>query len=108
MTILGFLSLIISLVGSTQTFSFQEGYKSPSTLPPLGLEYVIISLVLLTLHVAIFVVVDIVKKKFNHFEMRREIYKENSNINIVSYQPRTREIQMKIPDIELPPPPSKY
>jgi hypothetical protein len=107
--ILSFLSLIIALVGSTQTFRFQENFKSPSTPPPLGLEFVIIALVLLSLHIAIFVIVDIVHKKFNHIEMRREIYKENSNINIVSYQPRPREIHMKVPDIELPPPPpSKY
>lgn len=72
------------------------------TPPPLGLEYVIIAIILLSIHIGIFIIIDIIHKKFNHFELRREIYKENSNINIVSFKPRPREIHMKVPDIELP------
>jgi hypothetical protein len=64
----------------------------------------------LSFHIVILVIVDIIHKKFNHFEMRKEIYRENSNLNIVSYQPRPhREVHMRVPEIELPPPPpSKY
>lgn len=67
-----------------------------------------IALIILSLHVAIFVIVDIIHKKFNHYELRREIFKENSNVNIVSFQPRKREIHMKISEIDLPPPPPKF
>lgn len=76
--------------------------------PPLGLQFVAIALVILSLHIAILVIIDIIHKKFNIIEMRREIYKENSNVNIVSLQPRPRGVHIRIPEIDLPPPPPKF
>lgn len=104
--LISFILIIISLIGATQTFEFQKSFWHPST-PPLGLEYVLLAVLLFALHLGILVVVDIVQKKFHHHEMRSQIYKENMNLNVVSsYQ--TRPHSMKIPDIELPPPPSKF
>ncbi|CAG9798929.1 unnamed protein product [Chironomus riparius] len=104
--LLSFIFVIISLIGATQTFEFQKSFWHPST-PPLGLQYVLFAVLLFALHFAILVVVDIIQKKFHHYEMRSQIYKENMNLNVVSsYQARPHS--MKIPDIELPPPPSKF
>ena len=104
--LLSFILIIISLIGATQTFEFQKSFWHPST-PPLSLVYVLLAVLLFALHFGILVVVDIIQKKFHHYEMRSQIYKENMNLNVVSsYQ--TRPHSMKIPDIKLPPPPSKF
>ncbi|KAG5675882.1 hypothetical protein PVAND_005748 [Polypedilum vanderplanki] len=103
---LSFISLIIALIGATKTFDYQKSFDKPST-PPLGLEYVVLAIALFFFHFTILIIVDIIHKKFNHYEIREQIYKENLNLTVVSsYQPR--KIQMKVPEIELPPPPSKF
>lgn len=107
--VLSFAVLILALIGATQTFNYQNSFEKPSA-PPLGIEYVFFAIGDIAIHVTIFIIVDIIHKKFKHFEIRREIYKENSNLNVVaSYQPHPRSnVHMRIPEIELPPPPSKF
>ena len=101
--------LILSLIGATQTFKFQQKWDRPSA-PPLGLEFVLLAIAIFALHFTILIIVDIIHKKFSHYELRSQIYKENMNLNVVSsYQPPARQtLHMRVPEIELPPPPSKF